>query len=100
MLQLQPQTRSKYSYQKHVPVGATPLLSLHQQPPYSCTSHHRQTRELGVGGMVRKRTRAGRMDARTLSTLPVSRTGCDAPMKSLIRLWLTRGDTDSVDISS
>ena len=35
----------------------------------------------------------------TLSTFPVSLTGCDAPMKFLIRAALMRGDTDSVDIS-
>jgi hypothetical protein len=38
-------------------------------------------------------------DGRTLSTFPVSLIGCDAPMKLLIRAELTRGDTDSVDIS-
>lgn len=36
---------------------------------------------------------------RTLSTFPVSLTGCDAPIKVLMRAELTRGDTDSVDIS-
>ena len=38
-------------------------------------------------------------DGRTLSTFPVSLIGCDAPMKLRIRAELTRGDTDSVDIS-
>lgn len=35
-----------------------------------------------------------------LRTFPVSLIGCDAPMKSLIRAELTRGDMDSVDISN
>jgi hypothetical protein len=37
-------------------------------------------------------------DERTLSTFPVNLTGCVAPMKSLIRAELTRGDTGSFDI--
>ena len=35
---------------------------------------------------------------RTLSTFPVNLTGCVAPIKSLIRAELTRGDTGSFDI--
>ena len=36
----------------------------------------------------------------TLRTFPVSLMGCDAPMKLLIRAELTRGVTDSVDMST
>jgi hypothetical protein len=36
---------------------------------------------------------------RTLRTFPVNLMGCVAPMKSLIRAELTRGDTGSLDIS-
>ena len=39
------------------------------------------------------------MGARTLSTFPGNLMGCDAPMKSLSRAPLTRGDTGSFDIS-